>query len=192
MADRTTEDFLYSSPVDYPAYADPAEPAPKRRIPPAVLTAGWLAVGLVVGVIAMTVLHSSRSTNANGVPAAVAGNQPPAAGGFGGPPAGGPQGSGGGFGSEQHLIGTLTAVGSSTITVRTTNGTTTYHIDSTTQLVKDGQQVSSLSAMHAGDNVVVHVYPLNGTMHVERVIDGVPPGQDGNGGGQDNAGTTTT
>ena len=184
MAEHTTEDFLYSSPVEYPAYGDPAtpEPAPRRRIPAAVLTAGWLAVGLVIGVIAMTVLHSSRSTNANGVPAAATGNQPPVAGGFGGPPGLG-GGFGGGFDGEQHLLGTLTAVGSSTITVHTASGTTTYHIDSTTQLVKDGQQVSSLSAMHVGDSVVVHVYPLNGTTHVERVIDG---------GVQDNSGSTTT
>ena len=175
MADPITEDFLYSSPVEYPAYADPeaAQPAARKRVPPLLLTAAWLSVGLVVGVVAMTVLHSARSTNTTGIPTAATGNQPPVAGGLGGPQAGGPPGFGGGFSGEQHLFGTLTAVGSSTFSLNTASGTTaTYQIDATTQLVKDGQQVGSLSAMHLGDRVAVHVYPLNGATHVERVIDG--------------------
>jgi hypothetical protein len=180
MADSASEDFLHSLPVDYPGYAEPDHSdgviPPRRRTPTMLLTAGWLAVGLVVGVMAVTVLHSSRSSNAAGLPAAVAGNQQPQGpGGFGGGP-----GFGGGFDGEQHIAGTLTAVGTSTVTVRSTTGTTTYRIDATTQLIKDGQQVSSLSAMHIGDSVVVHVYPLNGSTHVERVIDNEP------------AGTTTT
>lgn len=168
MADTTSEDFLYSSPVEYPAYGEPAvaEGAPRRRIPPMVMTGAWLAVGLVVGVLAMTVLHSSRGTNATGAPAGLAGNAQQ------GPLAGGPPGFAGpgGLDGEQHVVGTLTAVGASTITVHSMSGTTTYRIDATTQLVKDGQQVSSLAVMHVGDSVVVHIYPANGSTYVERVI----------------------
>jgi hypothetical protein len=193
MADSTPdEDFLDGSAADYPAYAaadadaDAVAPRMRRRLPAAVVTAAWVVVGLVVGVVAVAVWHSGRDANASGVPAAV-GNQQPAAGGFARPGSGvggfdgrGPADGrfgGGGRDGEQHVFGTLTAVGKSSITVRTDAGsTTTYRIDSSTQLVKDGQQVSSLSAMHVGDQVVVHVYPLNGTTHVERVLDGVPPG----------------
>ena len=194
MADPTTEDFLYSSPVDYAPYADSevAPPVAQKRIPPMVLTAGWLALGLVVGVLAMTLLHANGSTNANGVPTAVTGNLPPGTGGqgFNGPPG---FGSGSGVGGEQRLFGTLTAVGSSSFTLRTSSGSTTYRVDATTELVKDGQRVSSLSAMQVGDSVLVHVYPVNGTAHVERVIDGPPPGRGGDGGGTaQNTGTTTT
>lgn len=184
MADTTSEDFLYSSPVDSPAYGEPAavEAPPGRRIPPMLMTGGWLALGLVVGVLAMTVLHSNRSTNATRfAPAAVGNPQAPGVGaqGFAGPgfagPAGGGARGGGGFDGEQHVFGTLTAVGAATVTLRSASGTTTtYRIDSTTQLVKNGQQVSSLSAMHVGDSVLVHAYQLNGSTHVERVIDGVP------------------
>ena len=198
MADTTPdEDFLDGSGANHPAYADVATTPTRRRVPAAVATAAWVVVGLVVGVVGIAVWHSGRDANASGVPAAVSnqpvGNQQGAPGGFAAPGAGG-RGVDGGRDGEQHVFGTLTAVGASTITVRTQAGsTTTYPIDRSTQLVKDGQQVSSLSAMHAGDQVVVHVYPLNGVTHVERVLDGVPPG--GFGGpppGQNPDGTTTT
>lgn len=205
MADSTPdEDFLDGSGPDYPEGTDAAGAPARRRVPAVVATAAWVVVGLVVGVIGVAVWHSGHGASASGVPAAVSNQAGPGAR-DGGPPAGGGFGSGfggrfgGGFGGgrdgEQHVFGTLTAVGASTVTVRTQAGTTTtYRIDSSTQLVKDGQQVSSLSAMHVDDQVVVHVYPLNGATHVERVLDGVPPG--GFGGpppGQDaNSGTTTT
>jgi len=201
MAEDTSEDFLYSPPVDHLDYAHPAEPdgARRRRLPVVAVTAAWLAVGLVVGVIAVAVLHSGRAASANGLPAAATGNQqqlPPGQGfpgpGFGGPGGGGPGGRSG-FGGEQHVVGTLSTVGSSSITVRAAGTTTTYRIDATTQLVKDGQPVSSLAAMHVGDRVLVHVYTINGTTHVERVIDGMPPGFGGGDAGTNSgAGTTNT
>jgi hypothetical protein len=53
--------------------------------------------------------------------------------------------------------------------------------------------VSSLSALKAGDTVVVHVYPQNGSTHTEMVLDGIPSGRGGFGGGapDDSTGTTT-
>jgi hypothetical protein len=190
MADGTPdEDFLDGSAAADPAYADapaaPAAPA-RRRLPSSVVTAAWLVVGLVVGVIGVAVWHSSA--NATGTPTAATNQQVPPGAQQAPPGAFGRGGFGGGRDGEQHVFGTLAAVGSTTITVRTDSGTaTTYRTDSSTQLVKDGQQVSSLSAMHVGDQVVVHVYPLNGSMHVERVLDGAPPGGFGGFGG-----TTTT
>ena len=180
--------------ADQASYAEPADQASpaRRRLAPSVVMAGWLAVGLIAGAAIVGAMHSSRTANATGAGAAAVGNAAgPGAGapGAGAPPGvGGPGFGGGGFDGEQHLFGTLTAVGASTVTVQTAGGaTSTYQIDGTTELVKDGQQVSSLSAMHVGDRVVVHAYPLNGTTHVERIIDGPRPGRD-NGSG---AGTTT-
>ena len=81
--------------------------------------------------------------------------------------------------------------------MRGTNGTATYPIESSTLLIKDGQRVSSPSALTVGDTVVVHVYPQNGSTHTEMVIDGAPTdrggfgGPDDNSGPDDSAGTTT-
>ena len=72
-------------------------------------------------------------------------------------------------------MGTLTAVGPASITVQTSSGAATYPIESSTLLIKDGQRVSSPSALKVGDTVVVHVYPQNGSTHTEMVIDGVTP-----------------
>jgi len=183
MADSSTDDFLEVPPEATPAYAeDVATPRPGRRMPAAVTTGAWLAVGLVVGAIGVAALHSNNTGSASngfaGGPAATA-NQVPGAGPgqglAGGPPPGGFGGPGGGRGGgpagEQHVVGTLTAVGSASITVKSASGTATYPIESNTVLVKGGQRVSSLSALTVGDTVVVHVYPQNGSTHVEVVLD---------------------
>lgn len=197
MADFSDDDFLDVPEDATPAYADPITTATsRRRLPAAVTTGAWLAVGVVVGVIAVAALHSTSGNSATGLagaPAAAA-NQVPGTGpqqGFaGGPPPGAFGGAGGGPGGgvagEQHIVGTLAAVGSASITVKSNDGTTTYPIESSTILVKGGQRVSSPSALTVGDTVIVHVYPLNGSTHVELVIDGAPRGDDDNG-----AGTTT-
>lgn len=198
MADLSDDDFLDVPQDATPAYADQVTTAaPRRRLPTAVTTGGWLAVGVVVGVIAVAALHSSTgntaATGIAGAPAAAANQNPgtgPQQGFAGGPPPGGFGGPGGGPGGrlagEQHIVGSLTAVGSASITVKNAEGTATYPIEASTVLVKGGQRVSSLSALTVGDTVVVHVYPLNGSTHVELVIDGAPRGGDDNG-----TGTTT-
>jgi len=200
---RPDDDFLDdrafgpSLPPETPA---DGAPAPTRRRIPAPATAGWLVAGLVAGAVGVMALHSSHSTAATN-PAAATGGLPGGSGSTGltgpGPGGSGPGGSGpggtgpgglngaGGFAGEQRLMGTLTNVSGSTVTVATSSGTASYTIDASTQLVKNGQPVSSLAAMSAGDTVVVHVYPLNGATHVERVIDGVP-------GGTGTTGTTGT
>lgn len=202
MAD-STEDFLDAPEPLAPPAADetlPAGPA-RRGLATWMSTGAWLLAGLVIGALVVALLHNNSSTNATGVPGAPAANQAPTgqaptgqlpgnapAGGFGGGLGGG---FGGGLPGEQHVVGTLTAVGASSITVNTASGTATYPIESSTLLIKDGQRVASTSAMKAGDTVVVHVYPQNGSTHTEMVIDGVPTGR-GFGGHDDNNGTTET
>ena len=208
MADSITEDFLDAPEPAPPAYADQIHTGgpPRRGLATWMSTGAWLLAGLVIGALVVAMLHSNSSTNAAGLPAgAPAANQAPAgqlpngqlpngqipngqappAGGFGG-------GFRGGLPGEQHIVGTLTAIGTTSITVHTTDGTATYPIESSTLLIKDGQRVSSPSALTVGDTVVVHVYPQNGSTHTEMVIDGVPTGRGGDDGPDDNnAGTTT-
>jgi hypothetical protein len=181
MAESPNEDFLDVPEPPTPAYADETliGSSPRRSLATWMSTGAWLLAGLVVGALIVAMLHTSSANSAT-----TSGGQLP-----GGPPG---AGFGGGFGrglpGEQHIIGTLTGVGASSIRVNSASGTATYPIDSSTLLVKDGQRVSSLSALKAGDTVVVHVYPHNGITHTEMVLDGIPSGRDAP---DDNPGTTT-
>jgi hypothetical protein len=186
MPESTTPDFL-----DAPEPAPDAPAARPRRGPAGWMSTGaWLVAGLVLGALVVAMLHTNKSASATGLPAgSPAANQAP----NGQVPTGQP-GSGfrGGLPGEQHVVGTLTAVGASSITVTGNGRSATYPIESSTLLVKDGQRVSSPSALSVGDTVVVHVYPQNGSTHTEMVIDGVPAGRgDDNGPGDNTAGTTT-
>ena len=192
MPDAPAEDFLDAPTYSAPAYADPTETPeqPRRGLRAGLVTAAWLVAGLVLGAVGVAAVHAGHgSSTASGAPTVAGGQGFP---GAGGPPAGG---FGGGVAGEQHVIGTLTAVNGASLTVQTASGTSTYTIDSGTALVKDGQPVASLSAMAVGDSVVVHVYPQNGTQHVEVVFDGVPGGglgrPDDNNGSSDGSGTVT-
>ncbi len=96
---------------------------------------------------------------------------------------------GGGVAGEQHVQGTLTAKTGDTITVKTSSGSTaTYTIDSTTQIVRNGQ-TTSLSSLQAGDPVLVHVYPSSsGKQLVEMVLAGSSASGGGFGGRPDGGG----
>jgi hypothetical protein len=96
--------------------------------------------------------------------------------GFGGPGFGGSQR----FGrvGEQHVNGTVTAVGASSVTVRLANGSTaTYAVIASSDIVKNGAP-ASLSAIKVGDTVFLHVYPLNGRTVVEHLFAGARPNSD--------------
>jgi len=93
-----------------------------------------------------------------------------------------PGGTVGGLAGEQHLTGALTAVGDSTVTVRSSTGTATYQVVSDTQILRDGA-VAQLSDLREGDPVLVHVYPASDRdrMVVERIFAGLTPGLDPDG-----------
>ena len=168
-----------------PAYGDPV---PGRDRTGVLTAAGLVIAGLVVGAVGTLALGHSSSGGTTTL--TNAGNQQ----GFGGPgqlPQGGaPQGGDrqGGFGGPpggagldgEWVQGTLTALGSSTVTVRTSSGTATYAVTSSSELVRDGRRVS-LSGLKTGEPVFLHVYPLNGRTVVERLFAGTPP-QGGPGG----------
>ena len=85
-------------------------------------------------------------------------------------------GFGGGLAGEQRLVGTITAVGSRTVTVEARSGSTqTYTVGSDTEIVRNGNR-ARLSDLKAGDLAFLHVYPQGSTMMVERIFAGQLPG----------------
>ena len=171
---ETETDWL-SEPANDEVASDltPASTAPTGRRTLAV-RAGLLAAGVVVGGIVVTTVHhgttSTTSPTSFGVPQGGTGQFAPQ----GGPPGGFSGGfGGGGLDGEQRLSGTLVSVGSSTVTVRTSSGTATYAVTSSTEIVRNGQVVS-VGALKAGDPVLVHVYPSGASsrLTVERLFAG--------------------
>jgi hypothetical protein len=177
-----------------PAPTDPAPALPAQTSAP-----GWramavpVAAALIVGLGAGYALNDVTSSNGGspggqrGFPTALQGNGP---GGFsqGAPP----QGGFGGVQGEERIQGTVAATTGSTITVRSSTGTTaTYTVDSTSQIVSNGQS-GTLADVKVGDTVFVHVVPgSSGNKVVERLFvgtlpqggpGGAPPGSDGQSG----------
>jgi hypothetical protein len=182
---------------------------------PLGVAAALVAGGALVGAVAVSMLHNttSPSASANPLPAAATNGNGPAGGQPGqGQPLPGQQGQlpggtlgdrgdgevgdgfrgrggGGGLAGEQRLSGTLTAVGGSSVTVKTSSGTATYTVTSTTEIVRDGA-AATLGQLQVGDPVFVHVYPASsgGALVVERLFAGTTTGF----GGPPPGGTSTT
>ncbi|MGN6252002.1 MAG: hypothetical protein ACTHNS_09350 [Marmoricola sp.] len=113
----------------------------------------------------------------NQLPGGFQGGPPNAEGGMQGMQGQGMQGQGmqgpmGGMDGEQHVTGTLTAVGDGTVTVKTTSGTQTYQVTAATQILQDGATVT-LTELKTGSSVLVHVLPSgSGDGTAERVLAG--------------------
>ena len=81
-------------------------------------------------------------------------------------------GPGGLLAGEQHIHGTVGAKTSTSVTVKSSSGTATYTVTSTTQIVRNGRS-ATMSQVQVGDPVLVHVYPSSsGEMLVERLLAG--------------------
>lgn len=169
---------------DRPEAATTASPDRPGRSPRGALAAvGLVLAGALAGGIGIAaVQHGAGGTTSTA-----------AAPGFGaaGPAVGQRPGQGqlgqglpgGGFGrddGEQRLVGTVTTLTGSSLTVRTQSGTATYQVNGDTQVIKDGQP-AALSDLASGDQVLLHVLTGGGTPTVERIIAGQPP-QPGDGG----------
>lgn len=89
-------------------------------------------------------------------------------------------GSRGGLPGEQRLRGQLTAVGDSSVAVRTSAGTQTYTVTGSSQIVRNGV-AAGLGSLVTGEPVLVHVYPSTsgGAMLVEQLFAGTQPGTPG-------------
>jgi hypothetical protein len=142
--------------------SEPVAPVALRRFPPGAKVVAPIAAALVVGAgAAFAVDHHSTTPTAS-------------AGGISGPATGARgQGGAGGVAGEQHIQGTVTAKSGSTITVKSSSGTTgSYTVNSTTEIVRNGK-TASLSEVAVGDPVFVHVYPSSsGQTLVERLFAG--------------------
>jgi hypothetical protein len=118
-----------------------------------------------------------------------------------GGPMGGPMG--GPVAGEEHVTGTISSVGSDTVTVQASDGSTaTYSVTSDTQILDDGAAVA-LSDLAEGTDVLVHVIPGDsGDGTAERILagssaqdfGGMPgaPGSDDGTGSDDGSGSGTT
>jgi hypothetical protein len=168
------------------------------------LGAGLVLAGALVGTVGVSVVQAAtRNTAATTTqpPAAAAqggtGTQAvPPGGGFGGPTGGrfgGPQG--GGVPGEQRITGTIASIGTSSVSVKTTSGTSTYGVDGSTDIRRDGQTIA-LSSLTAGETVLLHVLPTSSgsAMYAERILAGTSFGRGGGAPPNGTApnGTTTT
>ena len=174
---------------------DAPPPADRRR---GLLRAAGLVVGgLVIGGATVATVQAVADDDAgtrtaagwqgNGAPQGMPG------GGFAGGPGGAPAGGPGAVAGEQHLEGTLTAVTSTTVTVKTSDGTDTYELTDSTQIVRNGQAATA-DDLEVGDPVLVHVYPSGSgdQLAVERIFAGTMPGFDDAPGSGTAPGASTT
>jgi hypothetical protein len=168
--ERPTSDIDWLS-IPEPERHDPPRGERRRGPAAAAKTLVLVVVGVLAGGgIAYAAGHHSAGDESAGIVQAPAGA-----------PGAGPVGRAG----EQHITGTLTAVGSSSVTVKTPAGTATYTVDAATQIVRDGAS-ATLSQLRVGDAVFLHVYPTSsgGRLHVERIFAGqLPSGGFGGPGG---------
>jgi len=133
---------------------------------PWIARAGLVAGGLVAGVV----LAGAISANAATTPSPSSSSSSSSAGTStqGGP---GVQENDGIPESQEHhggalnLTGTVTAVGSGSVTIRTSSGTTTYTVDSASDIDKNGE--AQLSALAVGDSVRFSV--TSGTTTIDKL-----------------------
>jgi hypothetical protein len=106
----------------------------------------------------------------------------PPAGRFGGRP-------GGAVAGEQRVFGTVATVFTNAVAVTTSSGKVTYVVNGTTDVRRNGQPIT-LSALHVGENVFLHVYPVGTAYVAERIYAGTT--SFGPGGGRAPNGSTTS
>src|SRR3981189_80252 len=72
----------------------------------------------------------------------------------------------------EHIIGTVTSVGSNTLTINTTKGKTVkVSVDAKTEYAR-GKAAVKMADLKEGDRVVVHAMDMNGSMVAREVIIG--------------------
>jgi hypothetical protein len=143
--------------------------------------------GALTGVKVGDTVSFSVTTSGGTVLADLRDGVGPAAGGFGGPRGRGPGGPGG-FGGIVGVApetGTVTAVGTDTVGIKTSTATTTYSVPSTSHILKAGTAKPTLADVKVGDTVFFTVTTKGGTV-IANLFDGKLPtiaGHAGPGGG---------
>jgi len=151
------------------APAPPARPALPKRLLAGVVAAVVVAFGGGYAVSAVQGDSAASADTRDGFPGR-SGTGPDGTDGQMGP-MGGPMG--GPVAGEEHVTGTITSVGSDTVTVKASDGSTaTYSVTSDTQILDDGAVVA-LSDLAQGTDVLVHVIPADsGDGTAERILAG--------------------
>ena len=161
------------------------QPASPRRRSGLARKVALIGTGLVAGVaLAGTVSAQASTSSASSTPTATS-STPAQPGG------GGQRG-----GSALSLTGTVTAVGTSSVTIKTGSGTTVYSVTSSSDIDKNGE--ATLSALTVGDSVSFSTTATGGTvidkLHAgNQQLDwpqGAPGGSAPGGSGQGGSGTT--
>jgi co-chaperonin GroES (HSP10) len=137
--------------------------------------------GALTGVKVGDTVSFSTTTSGGTVLADLRDGAGPFGGGFGGGPGpGGPGGPAfGNFAGVRPLTGTVTAVGTDTVGIKTSTATTTYSVTSTTRIEKDGK--ATLTDVKVGDTVLLITTTTGGTV-LANLIDGKLPTVAGIGG----------
>jgi hypothetical protein len=127
-----------------------------RRRKPRVLAAGLglLGLGAAAGGFASTALSAGAATT-SATTTASQGSSGTGSSTTPSPPAG------------LTLSGTVTAVGSSDVTIKTSTATTTYAVTSSSDIDKNGE--ASLSSLAVGDAVTFSTVTTNGTTAIDRL-----------------------
>jgi hypothetical protein len=138
--------------------------------------AGLVVGGLLAGTIGITAVRAATGGTKTQQPTAAQQGRPgqgavpgttqggPPAGRFGGGP-------GGAVAGEQRVFGTVATVFTNAIAVTTSGGKITYVVNGTTDVRRNGQPIT-LSALHVGENVFLHVYPAGTAYVAERIFAG--------------------
>jgi plastocyanin len=132
--------------------------------------------GALTGVKVGDTVSFSVTTSGGTVLADLRDGVGPAAGGFGGPRGRGPGGPGG-FGGIVGVApetGTVTAVGTDTVGIKTSTATTTYSVPSTSHILKAGTAKPTLADVKVGDTVFFTVTTKGGTV-IANLFDGKLP-----------------
>ena len=158
----------------------------RRRLNKALISGlALLGVGAVAGGIASTAGSASAATTTNTATtgnSGTAGNTGAAGSSSssssstntapGAVPGGTPQGPGAPPGDALPLHGTVTAIGASSVTIKTSSGTATYSVTSSSDIEKNGK--TTLSALAVGDNVAFSTVSTNGTTAIAELYAGNP------------------
>jgi hypothetical protein len=154
-----------------------SQPATRSRRAGAASAAALIAAGVLAGGgVGLAVGHHSTSASTAAPTSAALPGQP------------GQPRPGGGLDGEQHVQGIVRAVGSSSLTITSASGASTYAVTASTQIVRNGVP-AALSSLKPGEQVFAHVYPSGGGLAVERVLVGAPPRLHDDGGSGDGTDT---
>ena len=142
--------------------------------------------GALTGVkVGDTVSFNTTTTSGGTVLADLRDGAGPLGGGFGGGRGGGPGGPGDpGFGGMMGVApetGTVTAVGTDTVSIKTSTATTTYSVPSTSHILKAGTDKPTLADVKVGDTVFFTVTAKGGTV-IANLFDGKLPTMSSHGG----------